>query len=116
MAGGGNLRLYAMALPATSEVVHLLSAIFVGGAFATNAMFIVLGKPCDTLNKDVPNVDCCLFIHDWTIPVVISELSEVRDMAHAVERDIELLEDDRSLCVSRGRPGKAAYLRAPPSQ
>ena len=64
---------------AVADAVDTLSAILAGGGFATDAMPIVLIKPCDTLTRELSDPDLCLFVDDLTIHVVGNENCVNRD-------------------------------------
>ena len=96
---------------AVSEAVDSLSAILAGGGFATDAMFLVLIKPCDTMMKQIDSIDLCLFIDDLTIHVVGSESSVSRDMAMIVAQSVELLEVEMKLTISRVKTVAIASTR-----
>ena len=86
---------------AISEPVKTLSAILAGGGFATDAMFITLVKPCDTLAADMPESELCLFVDDMTVHVVGGEEEVKVRLSHTIDRSIDLLEEGLGLKVSR---------------
>ena len=86
---------------AVSDPVSTCTAILAGGGFATDAMFIVLLKPCDTIARSLPTADLCLFVDDLTIHVVGSESAVHAQLTAAIDLSIELLEDDMELQLSR---------------
>ena len=81
---------------AVSDPVDTLSAILAGSGFATDAMFIVLVKPCDTLVKEFPTSDLCLFVDDLTLHAIGTEGAVQMELTKAVNRCIDLLEGDRT--------------------
>ena len=87
---------------AVSDPVDTLSAILAGSGFATDAMFIVLVKPCDTLVKEFPTSDLCLFVDDLTLHAIGTEGAVQTELTKAVNRCIDLLEGDMGLRISRG--------------
>ena len=88
---------------AVSTPVATVSAILAGGGFATDAMFIVLVKPCDTLARELPSSILCLFVDDLTIHVVGNANAVKAQLAEAIELSINMLEDDMGLMVSRAK-------------
>ena len=87
---------------AVSDPIDTLSAILAGSGFATDAMFIVLIKPCDTLVRELPASELCLFVDDLTLHVTGAEGSVQKDLTRAVDRCVDMLEEDMGLCISRG--------------
>ena len=87
---------------AVSDPVDTLSAILAGSGFATDAMFIVLIKPCDTLVKEIPASDLCLFVDDLTVHVVGTEATVKKELTGAIEKCVDMLEMDMGLSISRG--------------
>ena len=82
---------------AVSEPVSTLSAILAGGGFATDAMFIMLVKPCDTLARELPDAEMCLFVDDLAVHIVGEESRVVGQLSLAMDRSIEILEGDMRL-------------------
>ena len=55
---------------AVSAPVDTLSVILAGGGFATDATFIALMKPCDTLTRELPAADLSLFVDELCVLVI----------------------------------------------
>jgi len=87
---------------AVSDPVDTLSAVLVGGGVATDATLIVLIRPCDPLEHEIPSVDLCLFVDDITIRAVGGQAQAKEDLTDAADRCIQLLEGDMGLTISRG--------------
>ena len=87
---------------AVSEPVETLSAILAGSGFATDAMLIILIKPCDTIARELPAGDVRLFVDDLTVHVVGTQEAVRRNLTRAVNRCVDLLEGGLGLRISRG--------------
>ena len=90
---------------AVADGVSTLSAVLAGGGFATDALFIVLVRPCDELlvEPSVGNLSICLFVDDLTLHVTGSEREVAEGLAAAVDRCIGKMEGELEMTVSRGR-------------
>ena len=97
---------------AVSAPVDTLSAILAGGGFATDAMLIALIKPCDTIAKELPAADICLFVDDLNVLVVGKEEVVKDQLVRALSRSIDLLEGDLLLRVSSKKTFVIASSRA----
>ena len=86
---------------AYSEEFNTLSAVLAGGGYATDALFLVLVEPCDTLLRTFPQADICLFVDDLTIHVRGSDTSVARDLPAATDWCIDAFENELCLTVSR---------------
>ena len=86
---------------AVSAPVDSLSAIPAGGRFATDAMLIILIRPCDTLVRSFLAADICLFVDDISVCVVGREAAVQAQLDLAVNLCMQTLEEELQLKVSR---------------
>ena len=104
-----ELEAFAMArrltmLGVVTEPVLTLSAVLAGGAFATDALFLLMVGPCDRLLVEHPGIEPCLFVDDLTLHAMGQREADVVNLFDAAVTDcIVALEQDLQLVVSRGK-------------
>ena len=94
---------------ACADPVVTLTAILAGGSFATDAIYMVLVEPCDTMIQENPraDMDLCLFVDDIALHVVGDTASAVANQMHSLSnRCILLLGGELQAKVSRGKTWK----------
>ena len=92
---------------AVADPITTLSSILAGGAFATDALFVIMSGVCDQILLESPEASLCLFVDDLTLHVDdANDDMTVAKINSISKRCISLLEEDLGLVVSRGSAGR----------